>query len=77
VEAIAAFVVARSRIYEGKVNTKGRVFYIREMDPRPEMLWVPNLGYWEGRACIKYAADLRNMPELVKQKELVDLGIRC
>ena len=49
-----ALALVKSGIYIGKART-GRVFYIREVDPRP--VPVRDDSYWDGRAVIRYHVD--------------------
>jgi len=46
-----AAALVKAGVYEGKARP-GRVYYIREVDPRPKPVADPR--FWEGRGCIRW-----------------------
>jgi hypothetical protein len=46
------------------------------LDPRPRGLWIPAPEFWDERAVIRYAADLRNIPAKMRNQEIEDMWDR-
>jgi hypothetical protein len=65
--------------YVGETNPNyKRVYCMREfdLDWRPKELWVPTPEFWDDRAVLRYAADLRNIPIKMRNQELEDMWDR-
>jgi len=70
VEPAQALIIVRAGVFEGKA-THGRVYFIREVDPRPS----PSLdmNYRDDRAVIHYHTDMRvSTPIHVRNRQAAD-----
>jgi hypothetical protein len=77
VEAIA--LVTRDNTYVGETTpTFKRVMSLRKVktDLRPDSLWIPDLGFWDDRAVLRYSPDMRNIPLKARNKELLAMWNR-
>lgn len=65
-----ALIVAKNGVYEGKASC-GRVYFIREIDPRPLPLDDPN--YRDDRAVIHFHTDMRvSQPVHIRNQHVAD-----
>jgi len=70
IEPAQALIIAKAGVFEGKA-THGRVYFIREVDPRP--LPSLDLNYRDDRAVIHYHTDMRaSRPLHVRNQETAD-----
>jgi hypothetical protein len=62
--------------YIGQANRSGRILSIREKDPRPRTLWIPDAHFWDDRSVLHYARDMRGLTEDRKSRETADMWDR-
>jgi hypothetical protein len=58
--------LARSGCWTGKISERGTVKYLREFPVRTP---PADPTHWDGRASLRFATDLRSIPEAVKRRE--------